>query len=285
MKNFVYPKTERTGLGNMLFCWARAEVFARAHDLPILAPQWAKFNRLGPWARREKDKRYYINLFSNTGYVTGCSRWWILLTKRRLPESGFLQNNQFASAKGGGTVVFEFTGMEDFFAPFLSSQVYIRERLYAIVHPKITASVEASVSTPFMGVHIRRGDFKRNGHAIPLEWYARAIDFAKSNIKIDGVDVKELPVRVFTDDVPGAMEFFKAQITNLEVMPNTSALQDLLSLSKASLVIGTSRSTFSMWAVFLGQMPSVWHPSDIPPRMLVKENEVPYIYDGCNGRQ
>ena len=279
---FANPIVDRTGLGNMLFPWARAEVFARNHQCSVLAPKWTHWMRIGPWLRREKDKRYYLQLFSNEGYVTGFKRYWILLSKQHLTENEFAQNNPggFQEKK---TVVLDFMGMEGLFQPFLSSQAYVRERLYAITHPKINASVVADGSLPFIGVHIRRGDFKQAGFSIPLEWYAKAIAFAKSNIRVRGVDVNGLPVRVFTDDVPGVLDFFQNTIPNIGVMPNRLALQDLWLLSKASILIGTSRSTFSMWAVFLGQMPSVWHPSDVPPRMLVEENESPFLFNGDRG--
>ena len=84
---YVYPKLTKSGLGNLLFDWARAEVFARKHNLPILNPRWVRFDRLGVWLRRERYKRYYGNSFRAAGFVTGIKRWWIEHCYPELSES------------------------------------------------------------------------------------------------------------------------------------------------------------------------------------------------------
>jgi hypothetical protein len=50
-------------------------------------------------------------------------------------------------------------------------------------------------------------------------------------------------------------------------MPVRAAITDLLALSQAKVLVG-SGSGFSMWAAFLGQMPSVWHPGQRLDRLL-----------------
>src|SRR5262249_28756870 len=69
---FAFPSVGRGGLGNMLFPWARAEVFRKRHGVPMLAPQWTQF-KIGPLLRGERDKRYYTGLFdhSRSKYVSG----------------------------------------------------------------------------------------------------------------------------------------------------------------------------------------------------------------------
>jgi len=260
-KIYIYPKVERTGLCNMLFCWARAEVFAKKNNLPILAPQWTIINRVGTFSRFEKDKRFYFNLFQNTGYVTGFKRQWVLLTKKQVKEDLFLGDNEenllkkINFTKNG--IVLVVTEIKDFFSSFIEEQPYIKKRLHAISNPKIINALSLDDSSPFIGVHIRRGDFKHVGLSIPLEWYDRAIKHAMENMQCNNFNANNLEIRIFTDDVLGVENYFTNRHSRLTIMPNTSALQDLLMLSKAAILIGTSRSTFSMWAVFLGQMPSI----------------------------
>ena len=82
-KTWVHAAVGRTGLGNMLFSWARAEVFSHALSLPMLAPQWVK-PKVGPLLRGERDLRYYTSSFSSDGYVTGFNRLAILLFSKRI---------------------------------------------------------------------------------------------------------------------------------------------------------------------------------------------------------
>ena len=77
-KKYVYADLPRTGLCNMLFPWARAVLYARNHSLPLLAPEWVKLGRIGPWLRGERDKRYYFGQFTNEGYIRGLKKWWAL---------------------------------------------------------------------------------------------------------------------------------------------------------------------------------------------------------------
>jgi hypothetical protein len=42
-----------------------------------------------------------------------------------------------------------------------------------------------------------------------------------------------------------------------------SSIADLLALSHAGVLV-TSSSTFSMWASYLGRMPAIWYPTQLP---------------------
>src|SRR3954454_23821606 len=84
-QTYVYAKLSNAGLGNLLFPWARCEIFRPRHNLPMLAPRWTHA-KIGPLLRREKDKRYYIGLFSRKGYVSGLKRWWLLKQAQRITE-------------------------------------------------------------------------------------------------------------------------------------------------------------------------------------------------------
>ena len=74
MKIYAYPILGRGGLGNMLFPWARAEIFCRKTGAQMLAPEWTRV-KIGPILRGEKDKRTYMNHFDNEGYIAGIKKW------------------------------------------------------------------------------------------------------------------------------------------------------------------------------------------------------------------
>src|SRR4051812_18492456 len=82
---YAYPLIERTGLANMMFPWARAQVFAQLHSVPMLAPRWVQF-RLGPIIRRETDKRFYFGLFDNSSYIGGVKRMMLLASAPQIEE-------------------------------------------------------------------------------------------------------------------------------------------------------------------------------------------------------
>jgi len=266
MKQRLYanPIVGRTGLGNMLFPWARAEVFCKQNGAEMLAPQWVNLCRVGPWLRRERDKRYYLSSFSNHGYVQGLQRQFLLHTAHHIGESLYSES-QAAESEVGRQVV-DFIGMDGFFSPFLSEQAYVRARLHAIASPNIQKQVDNFPVEPYIGVHLRRGDFQRAGIAISDAWYARAIEQA---VQSSGKGEKNIPIRVFSDASPDALRFLTDGFPNVTIMPKAPALLDMLLLSRCQALIGTSRSTFSMWAVFLGQMPSFWHPCYITPPLSV----------------
>ena len=238
----VFPKVNRTGLCNMLFPWARAVVYCHEQDLKMMAPQWTHFIRIGPWLRGEQDKRYYLNQFTNEGYV---SNWFGLRPK-------ICQTKVFS-------------GMEGYFEPFLDARALIKNELWKIVNPRLAANAKEVGKEKFIGCHIRRGDFVTIGQGTGDEWYIAGIREAR---RIVG----NLPVRIFSDAEVEKLRGITDAVENSVIMPHCAAVQDLLSLSLSQVLVCTPCSTFSMWAVFLGQMPSVWAKSrPLPPKLYAGE--------------
>lgn len=275
MKQRLYanPIVGRTGLGNMLFPWARAEVFCKQTGAKMLAPQWVNLFRIGPWIRFERDKRYYVSNFSNAGYIQGVHRQYVLRTVTHIGETEVAEKPMVIA---NGPQIVDFKGMEGFFSPFLSAQEYIKERIYAITSLPISEQLKYFSPEPFIGVHIRRGDFQSGGQSIEDDWYVHAIEHAAKSVgttKWGGL------VRIFSDAAPEKLRFLTETRTNVILMPKAPALLDILILSQCMALVGTSRSTFSMWAAFLGQMPSFWHPCERPPLLSSKKEAVATVLD------
>jgi hypothetical protein len=264
---YAYARLDRTGLGNMLFPWARAEVFCRQHGCPALAPAWTKVVRLGPWIRGEKDKRLYWQVFSSGGYVSGLRKQAILLTSKRVLESEAAANKDIESH--ATNCVVEFRGMEHHFTPFASEGIFIRDRLTQVAQPWVSKTVQAEwpAERRFIAVHIRRGDFqpwhpRRAGESVmqmqlPIAWYELAIRRAKEMI---GDDVETL---VFTDDREHGLEAILGN-RNTQLATDAPALCHMLALANAAAIVG-SASTFSWWAAFLSTAPAIWFPGFYPP--------------------
>lgn len=224
----------------MLFPWARAVVYCKRSGAQMISPKWTNYMRIGPLLRFERYKRYYLNEFSNAGYV-GRWRLWFGNIKR-------------------------FSGMKGFFDSFLSERDCVISELRRIVNPQILECVKRIESEDYIGVHIRRGDFVTNGQWISDAWYITAIQRA---VECAG----DLPIRIFTDATPRSLKAIVTSFRNIEIMPNAPAIQDLLLLSGSRCIVGTSNSSFSMWAVFLGQQPSIWSDGSVLPQVYVGKSK------------
>ena len=221
----------------------------------VLTSKHTSISRIGPWLRGERYKRYYGGEFTNEGYVSGIRRWFLLNFRK---ES-----------------VRIFSGMDGFFNPFLKDQEIVKNELYRIVSPRISTAVQKIVDEgPFIAVHIRRGDFAVAGLTTPDEWYIEGIDVALKSIAVD--ERSDCTIRVFTDGYPDEVSFVAKAYPHhkVVVMGKAPAIQDVLTMSKSKILVCTSDSTFSMWAVFLGQIPSVWRKGRSVPGLYIRD-------DGC----
>ena len=241
-----------TGLGNLLFTWARCLVLARQHGLSRIAPTWTQLCRR-PWLHNEPDKRTYHDLFQPADdEVTGLARLRLLASAPRVPESAL------GSPIPAGSVV-AFRGMEGFLAPVLAEHKLVREELLKMVREPHKAALRQGFAPP-IAVHVRLGDFNAGNPAegnqrIGLDWYSGVL----SNLR---ASLGNLPVAVFSDGSDAEL----APLLELENVSRDSfgsSIADILALSQARILV-TSGSTFSMWAAYLGQQPAVWFPGRLP---------------------
>ena len=87
----------------------------------------------------------------------------------------------------------------------------------------------------------------------------------------------ELPVHVFSDghehELANIME-----IDGVSLRREPNDVADLLALAQAGLLIG-SNSTFSRWAAFLGDMPSVWPNNKLREKPTGETTPILYVTD------
>ena len=253
----------RAGLGNMLIPWARAEAFAHQTNLPILAPIWSR-PKIGPILRREADTRLYLGQFSNKDYITGPKRWHILATAQRItPEQA---QQELAGETNPGTnkpALVVFSGYDGWFnPPLLQNRQHVADKLWNIVTPKVRAMIDEHNDKHTIGVHVRRGDFKivqqmksAELWAIPDEWFVSTINAVRKHI--NDPDAQAL---VFSDAPDQELtELLSAH--NVRRAKPAPAIADILRLSKSPIFIPTGMSSFSGWAAYIGNMPTIWHPS------------------------
>jgi len=223
----------------------------------MLAPWWFHPLRLGPWLRGEKDKRYYIRQFDNSRNIGGFSRQRVVWSAPNFGESRDAE--AIAVAHRGHPAVVTFEGMSEFFEPLLPHQQLVRRRLEETLHPRIRRAL-GSCNGEFIGVHVRRGDFSFNGMATPDEWFLESIANVR---KCMG---RRLPALIVSDGLEKELLSFR-QLEDVHIAPTGPAILDIMRLSRCRVLVASLGSSFSMWAAYLGGMPTIW-PSGEPPKKL-----------------
>ena len=258
---YAWVRPGRAGLGNMLFPWARAVIFAERHTLPILSVQWTQ-PKIGPLLRGERDKRLYTGLFTSQGYIRGLRKWALLASCPKVSECDGTGVERILRV-GRGMVVFQ--GMEGMFQPLLGHHALVRRRLEEMLTPSIRRLVEADRQRDCIAMHVRRGDMNLLAHgqlfpngqcnrAQPIEWFAAVAQ--QLHAWLPG-----MPIRVFSDGTDDQLAPL-LRLGGVARAPNNPSIVDILLMARARLLVPTSDSTFSMWSAYLGQLPAIWYPGE-----------------------
>jgi hypothetical protein len=257
----VTVKLPHAGLGHMLLLWARAATFAELNQLPMLAPNWNGLH-IGPWLRGERCKRFYGGYFSSAGEVSQLS---FLIQNLARPKQRVYNPpvDKLQKHKSQASSVFVFDEMppwQDYFVDVKYHQPLLKKKLLSIVQPPLLKSI-LKRPAPEIAIHIRRSDFKvlKPGEnamnfrsvQIELDWY---IDILKSIRRFVDFDI---PATIFSDGYQEELLPILNQ-PNVSISSETSAISDMLTMSRCKLLIASSHSGFSAWASFLGQCPTIW---------------------------
>jgi len=237
------------GLGNILFPWATALIYAKNNNLQRIQTTWKNF-KIGTFLRKERDKRMYFDLFTGKDGIGGFKKFFLL---------------NFSSK------VKYFSRMDDLFELFKNEQAFVKQELLKIINPyHLQKANEFDASS--IGVHIRMGDFRnpdnedvlRKGawnYRLPIQWYKNII----SKIR----EVSDMPIYIFSDAENTELEEI-LDIDNCKRAYFGSAISDMIALSRCKVLV-SSASTFSMWASFLGQMPTICFPGQMRQKLIINE--------------
>ena len=268
-KDFYLLRIGGLGLGNMLFTYAKAVLYARDHDVKMIWPTWVSIP-VGQILRRESNKRFYHDLFQNRiGAVSGIQKLWLLWTRKK------------------DIVVME--GMEGEFEPLAGKENsrYLYQHFQTILQERNKKALEFE---PGNGIcmHIRLGDFIRGTEAdlkagnpntsIPIEWYIHVIGQIRAAVS------EKLPVYIFSDGSREELQEILA-LPYVQQITFGTAIGDILAMSKAKLFVA-SGSTFSGWVRYLGRMNTITYPGqlkqylleDDEPAFELEAEEIPEIY-------
>ena len=250
------------GLGNSFYTYFHAVVMAHQNGARLIYPTWRAL-RIGPFLRGERSTRTYWNTFKPcSDELRGVRKMIALLNLGR--DRAVVEVGKFgreAVRPGALNLVksrdFTFDGLHAF-------RPMIRERLLSIINDRISPT-HTWGGSGFVAVHVRLGDFAtpvdtssllsgKSNVRIPLDWYVNVV----SELRTANPSRE---VFIFSDGKDEEL----APLLNLgaKVFRSGSDIQDLLALSSASLLVG-SNSTYSKWAAFLGDMPSIWVRKSVP---------------------
>lgn len=267
---YGYPVFSRAGLGNLLSVWADCLLWCRDNNARMISPTWWLKFHIGPYIRGERDKRNYYRCFWPTDQITGFSKWSLLMFAQRVSAEEWRADGT-VQQRTGNTVVC-FSDMTQF-RRIIGRNAEVASALYRMTRPKFFP--RGIGDKPFIGIHVRLGDYppastntsrKLLIFKQPIEWYASCL------LEIRRAQGMNLEAIVFSDG-------WDAELAPLLSLPAVSrspfraAITDLLALARSTVLI-TSRSTFSIWGSYLGQVPSVWFPkkSDICGNGVFAEN-------------
>ena len=268
-KDFYIIRIGGLGLGNMLFTYAKAVLYARDHGARLIWPTWVSIP-VGQILRRESNKRFYHDLFQNRiGAVSGFQKLRLLWTRKK------------------DIAVME--GMEGEFEPIAGKEnsEYLYRHFQTILQERNRKAMEFE---PGNGIcmHIRLGDFTRGTEAdlkagnpntsIPIEWYINVIQQIRDAVS------ETLPVYIFSDGSREELQDILA-LPGVQQVTFGTAIGDILAMSKARLFVA-SGSTFSRWVRYLGRMNTITYPGQLKQHLLeedepafeIEAEQIPEVY-------
>ena len=258
--DFGLFRTPGPGLGNLLFPIGRALAGARDTGGIFVQPTLRQL-KFGTYLRREPDKRTYGDILRHRGF-SDWRHWFASASGRSVTEDADEASKREAR-------VVTYAGLRSYFHDLHGARDLIAEWLAS------RARYEGLLDHQYdVAVHVRLGDFAAsNGPSAapsirqPMDWYVAAIEEVTSSAR-----ARDVRIVVFSDAAPGELrpliDKFSARVD-----PGRNAITSLINMSKCQTLI-TSRSTFSMWAAYLGDVQAIWDEDfDLSPFWPVRKSK------------
>lgn len=256
------------GLGTRLFPWARCVIFAHANNIPMLAPQWVQ-PRVGPLVRGGIDLRAYhrqillMGLFQHPpGTVRRFQKLYALLTSARMEEPQCI-SEAYPGRSAATSGIVTFRGVSTLFECLNGWDRFLLHSLQEITQARWLELTDGVGSVP-IGINVRLGnDFRvarsaqeykvRGALKTPMGWFVDCLRFVRDTI---GYPARALVVSDGTREELQPL----LDLGNVEFVRPGCAISDLLILARSQVLLASGGSSFSAWASFLGQMPTISYP-------------------------
>lgn len=248
---YGYPVLPKAGLANMLIPWAECYLWCKDQGVKQIAPFWRKI-RIGPYLRGERDKRQYQRLFSAKGNIGGLKRILLLMISKQVTFENYTSKTEKRLASL--PLVVRFSDMNHM-ERIVGRNNEILNELNRITRLKYRPT---GLPQNFIAIHIRRGDFPQKSDTAeqiyfqqPIEWYIEALQTLQKSLGLS------LNAVIFSDATDTELTPL-LKLDNVIRSPFSESISDLLAISQSTVLI-TSRSSFSLFGAYLGQLPSIWY--------------------------
>jgi Glycosyl transferase family 11 len=242
------------GLGNKLFPWARAYCATQILDAIQVEPRWfalrnAAFLRGGIDYRNLLGKVFLYNNFKSD--PAAINRLYIEIQirlraiqyqKYYLSDLKDLKSQIFSDCY----VIFR-SDRAHHFSDLAEYRHAIKQKLQQLSQSRAHWQ---SPAEPFIAINYRSGnDFTAHTTDGPhaktdLNWFIRAIYWVRQHFG-------SLPVYVVSDGGSQHLAYMLQGIEGCQIKQSETAIEDLLFLSKANILLASGNSSFSAWAAFL----------------------------------
>ena len=217
-EKIVFLSINPSGIGNQLFQYICAEIFAEQHKMQIISLQ----------------KRKIYDVFDIP--YNGLSSYSHAETKYLIANRNFDYKKKYFHIVSNPVSFLNIKGHEEKIKNLLKFKKELTGKSKEI---SLQMQNENSVS-----IHIRRGDFATlNYHLLSISYYQNAIQYMKEKFK-------NPHFYVFSDDIQWAKENLKTDEKITFVDWTTSAEEDLHLMTKTKHNI-VANSSFSWWGAFL----------------------------------
>ena len=259
-KDIVLASLPRAGLANKLLVWARALTFAEEHDLKLFITGWYDI-KIGPYLRKEKTKRSYLNFFKSSNRANILRRFYFYLFYRKIEDELYIKIKNKKEKKR----LYLFKNVpncNDYFIDIRNNREKIRKSFYNLLKPMYQDIFNDDLC-PVIGVHFRCSDFhyENINEALgsspnlrtPINYFINIINKLRESVN------KNLEVTLFTDGKSDDIKDILA-LGKVKLSPYKSDLADMIYLSKSKLIITSLFSTFGYWSSFISDSPVITHP-------------------------
>jgi hypothetical protein len=245
------------GFGNCLFAYFHAVVLAEREGRRLIAPSWRSIPINAKLRGDGSIRRYHDMVHPHADEIHGLAKAAALGALLPLAERQIVAPGEPARGSVRPLIVLRSTAFT--FEGLHVHRARLRRRLVEIMRRPPSAPPPWGAGG-YAAVHVRLGDFDsadgrspapagQSNCRLPIVWYARVVDRLRALHP-------DLPVRVFSDGDDAELAPVLA-IDGVSRAPGIDDVNDLVAMACASVLVG-SHSTFSRWAAFLGNMPSIW---------------------------
>jgi hypothetical protein len=216
--------------------------------------------------------------------IRGLTKLALLARAERIPEPATFDDPP--SAANGRDSIITFSGERGQFRDLYGMNGFLLSALQQMAKPKWRRLADLNAGA-LIGVNIRRGKdfheavdpsdfFVKGPLRTPLSWFRKCI------LHIRAVLGFSAPVIVTSDGTASNLGAILA-LDNVELLRPGCAISDLLALARTKILIGSGGSSFSAWASYLGNMPTITIPGQSLTWFKLTHSNSTFVgeYDPC----